>query len=136
MRDAWVKATDSGMTAAFGVLHNPTERDVRVVSARTPASARVELHETPSVDGQQRMRPKADGIVVPAGGTHELMPGGDHIMLMDVTRPVEPGGTIALTLVLDDGSTVRFDAIGKAFSGVREDYQSPDSDAMSMSPSS
>ena len=36
--DAWVKAADSGMSAAFGTLHNDSKTDITLVSATSPAS--------------------------------------------------------------------------------------------------
>ena len=38
VRDPWVKAADSGMTAAFGTLVNNTGADVTIESATSPAS--------------------------------------------------------------------------------------------------
>ena len=49
--DAWVKAVDSDMTAAFGTLTNNTDEDVTLVAATTDASAMVELHEVVMKDG-------------------------------------------------------------------------------------
>ena len=37
--------------------------------------------------GAMQMQPKADGFTVPAGGTHVLQPGGDHVMLMGLDGP-------------------------------------------------
>ncbi|WP_119729737.1 copper chaperone PCu(A)C [Thermomonospora amylolytica] len=120
--DPWVKAAGSGMTAAFGTLVNHTDRPITVVSAATPAARRIELHEVVATGGASKMRPKQGGFVVPARGAHRLTPGGDHIMLMDVTAPVEPGAEIAFTLRLSDGTTFAFTAVAKEFSGARESY--------------
>ncbi len=129
--DAWVKAVDSDMTAAFGTLTNNTDEDVTLVAATTDASAMVELHEVVMKDGEMVMQPKEGGIPIPAGGSATLEPGGDHIMLMDVTRPIEPGDVVELDLELSDGSTITMTATAKEFSGADEDYQ-PDSDNGSM----
>jgi copper(I)-binding protein len=129
--DAWVKAVDSDMTAAFGTLTNNTDEDVTLVAATTDASAMVELHEVVMKDGEMVMQPKEGGIPIPAGGSATLEPGGDHIMLMDVTRPIEPGDVVELDLELSDGSTITMTATAKEFSGADEDYQS-DSDNGSM----
>ncbi|GII79950.1 hypothetical protein Sru01_49320 [Sphaerisporangium rufum] len=121
--DPWVKATDKGMTAAFGTLVNNTDTEVRVVSGASPLSPKIELHEVVESDGKMVMRPKEGGFVIPARGTHQLTPGGDHIMLMGVADKVEPGAEIPFTLTLADGGTLRFTAIGKEFAGGKEDYQ-------------
>ena len=82
----------------------------------------VELHEVVMKDGEMVMQPKEGGIPIPAGGSATLEPGGDHIMLMDVTEPIEPGDVVELDLELSDGSTLTMTAIAKEFSGADEDY--------------
>lgn len=122
--DAWVKAVDSGMTAAFGTISNSSGADITIVSATTPASSRVELHETVmNDDGTMAMQPKDGGFVVPAGGSLTLEPGGNHIMFMDVADALKPGDTVPVTLTLSDGSTMEIDAVVKTFSGADENYQ-------------
>ncbi|MEU6740026.1 copper chaperone PCu(A)C [Streptosporangium sandarakinum] len=120
--DPWVKTAKKGMTAAFGTLVNHTAADVTVVSASSPLSSMIELHEVADVGGKSVMRPKEGGFTVPANGTHPLQPGGDHIMLMGVTDEVKPGARIPFTLTLKDGGTVEFTAIGKDFAGGNENY--------------
>ncbi len=120
--DAWVKAADEGMTAAFAVLTNDSQTDATLVAATTDASSTVEIHQTTMVDGAMAMAPADGGIVVPAGGSVTLEPGGYHIMLMDLTTAIEPGDQVPLTVEFSDGSTVDVTAIGKQFSGGNEEY--------------
>jgi copper(I)-binding protein len=44
-----------------------------------------------------RMRP-IDAIVIPAGQTVELKPGGNHVMFMGLTQPLRTGARFPLTL--------------------------------------
>jgi copper(I)-binding protein len=69
------------------------------------------------------MKPKAGGIVVPAGGTHELAPGGDHMMLMDLEKPLLPGSDVSMTLEFEDGSTLAVSAQIRDFAGGNEHYE-------------
>lgn len=125
--DPWVKAAGSGMTAAFGTLSNSSDQDIDVVSASTPVNAMTELHETvENADGSMAMRPKKGGFVVPAGGKVSLVPGGDHIMMMDLKGPVAAGTTVTITLTLGDGSTTEVEATVKPFEGADEKYQPSD----------
>ncbi len=48
--------------------------------------------------GVMQMR-EVDSIVIPAGETVSLEPGGLHIMLLDLQTELEPGDTIEVTLV-------------------------------------
>ncbi|MEU8246272.1 copper chaperone PCu(A)C [Nonomuraea sp. NPDC048916] len=120
--DPWVKTTKEGMTAAFGVLVNDSDAEVTVVSAGSPLSPTVELHEVVESGGKMVMRAKKGGFVIPAHGTHQLEPGGDHIMLMGVTEEVKPGARIPFTLTVKDGKPLEFTAVGKDFAGGKEDY--------------
>ncbi|MEV0459687.1 copper chaperone PCu(A)C [Catellatospora methionotrophica] len=122
IRDPWVKAADDGMSAAFGTLVNTSGKDVTVVSATSTASPMMELHEVATVDGKMVMRPKQGGFTVPANGTHELAPGADHLMLMDLAMPVKPGDAVTVKLTLSDGSVLEFTAVGKAFAAGNESY--------------
>ncbi|MEV8637745.1 copper chaperone PCu(A)C [Streptosporangium sp. NPDC051023] len=123
INDPWVKTTRTGMTAAFGTLVNNTDGDITVVSGSSPLSSRIELHEVADSGGKAVMQPKKGGFVIPARGTHQLQPGGDHIMLMKVKKEVKPGAQIGFTLTLQGGETLEFTAIGKDFAGGEEDYR-------------
>jgi copper(I)-binding protein len=135
LRDAWVKAAAQGSTALFGTLDNQTGTDLEIVSGTTAISSKIELHEVVTIDGTTIMRAKAGGFTVPAHGTLELKPGGDHLMVMGLRKPIRPGDTITATLALTDGSTISISAIGKQFVGANENYQPTGSTQMSMSPS-
>ena len=50
------------------------------------------------------MIPLPDGYTVPAGEALVLKPGGKHIMLIDLTRPLVTGDVFSLTLNFEDGS--------------------------------
>lgn len=122
--DSWVKAADSGMSAAFGELKNSGSEDVTIVSATSAASSTLQLHETvQNSSGQMVMQEKAGGFVIPAGGSFTLAPGGNHIMLMDVVKPIKAGDSVSFTLTFADGSTMDFTAPAKDYSGANETYQ-------------
>ena len=125
--DQWASAADTGMTAVFGTLANSGHHDARIVSATSPAAKAVEMHEVvPDSGGAKTMRPKEGGFTIPAGGTHELIPGGDHLMLMDLTAPLQPGADVEMTVVFDDGSSLPITAQVRDASGGDENYQPAD----------
>lgn len=120
LSDQWVKATDTPMTAVFGTIHNNTKKDFHIVSATSKVSDKVELHMT--VDGT--MKEAKDGFTIPAGGTHELAPGADHIMLMNLQKPIESGAEVSVTLKTSDGAVFTFTAPARTFAGGNEPYHS------------
>ena len=125
--DAWVKAVDGGMSAAFGVLENDGDEDLTVTSATTDASPMVELHETvENESGQMVMREIEGGFVIPAGGELLLEPGANHIMLMDLAQPLTAGDEVTFTLTFSDDSTFEFTAPVKDYTGANENYEESD----------
>lgn len=123
VHDAWVKAAESGMSAAFGTLENTSDEAVTVVSASTEASSDVQLHETVTGSGgESTMQEKDGGFTIPAGESLELAPGGNHIMLMGLAQPLEAGAEVPFTLTFSDDSTLDFTAPVKEYSGAQENY--------------
>ncbi|MDW5614758.1 MULTISPECIES: copper chaperone PCu(A)C [Mycolicibacterium] len=121
--DGWARAAESGMTAVFGTFVNTGDREAHIVGGESPAAARVEIHEVaPDAGGTMAMRPKEGGITVAPEGTQELVPGGDHLMLMDLTGPLQPGSDVALTVTFEDGSTLPIAAQVRDFAGGDEEY--------------
>jgi copper(I)-binding protein len=116
--DAWAKAADSGMTAAFAEVANSSTQDITIVSATSTSASASELQEV--VDDV--MRPVDGGFVIPAGETLSLEPGGYHLMFMGVTEPIVAGDEVTVTLTLDDDSELTFTAVAKDFSGANEEY--------------
>lgn len=54
--------------------------------------------------GEMTMRP-VESVVLPAGETVMLMPGGYHIMLLDLAAPLEVGQTFDITLTFANAGT-------------------------------
>ena len=121
--DPWVKAAEQGMTGAFGTITNPGSEDLVLVAASTSVATSMELHETVGDGtGNMVMQEVDGGFTIPAGGELVLKPGGDHLMLMGLTAPVQAGDELEFTLEFADGSTVTFTAVAKDFAGANEQY--------------
>ena len=104
--DAYVRAVPpvSQTSAAFMTLKNSGAEDYALVGASSPAAQIVELHtHIKGENGMHQMR-EVERIDVPAGGQTALQPGGFHVMLINLNGPLEPGNSVELTLVYDDGS--------------------------------
>ncbi len=133
MVDGWAKAADTGMSAAFGTVRNPTSRPIRIVGAVSSSSKVLQLHEVVAKDGSMVMQQRMRGFVIPAGGSLELKPGGSHVMFMSLTKPIKAGDLVPLMLITSDGGLLRTKVLGKVFSGANEDYLSGSSGASAMS---
>ena len=122
--DQWVSAAETGMAAVFGTFTNTGHHEARIVSGNSDAAGRVEVHEVAAdAAGAKTMRPKDGGLTIPADGSHALVPGGDHLMLMDLKRSLPPGSEVTGAVVFEDGSTLPVTAQVRDFAGANEDYQ-------------
>ncbi len=123
MTDPWAKASKKGtMSAAFGTLKNPTNKPIRVVAAISSASEVLQLHEIAMKGDQMVMQQKNGGFLIPAGGSLELKPGGNHIMFMDLTKALTAGRTVPVTLVTADGGLLTVKPLVKVYNGGNESY--------------
>ncbi|WP_170572770.1 copper chaperone PCu(A)C [Ruegeria atlantica] len=107
-------ARSSGKTAkagaAFMMIQNAGESDDRLIGAKSDVAARVELH-THEIDdvGVAKMVHVEEGITIPAGETHMLKRGGDHVMFMGLTAPFEHGATVPVTLIFEHAGEVEIE---------------------------
>jgi copper(I)-binding protein len=123
MSDAWIKEpTMPSMTALFGELENTGSEEVVLVGGSTSVAGMVEIHEV--VDGQMQEIP--GGLVIAAGETSELVPGGNHVMLMDLTTELLVGEDVTVTLTFEDGSSLDVIGLVKSSAGGEESYNEKD----------
>lgn len=105
VEDAYARS--SGPTAMsgavfFDIVNLSATRSDRLVSASSEVAQRVELHtHLEDAGGVMRMLEVEDGFAVAPGETRRLERGGDHVMLMGLTRPLNDGDTFPLTLVFE-----------------------------------
>jgi len=95
----WSRPTAAGMpmgVAYLSITNNGKTEDA-LIAARSPAAARVEMHETTFSDGMARMRPLQQ-IVIGPGQTVAIAPGGIHLMLVDLKSPLAAGTSVPLVL--------------------------------------
>jgi len=103
----WTRATATGQAVGGGylTLRNSGPVADRLLGARSPAAERVELHSMAMEGDVMKMRP-VDAVDVPAGGSVELKPGGLHLMLLGLKKPLQPGQSVPLTLRFEKAGDV------------------------------
>jgi len=72
------------------------------------------MHEMVRSGDMMKMAP-VKSIAVPAKGKVELKPGGLHLMLFELNKPLKEGDTVNLTLTTDTGAKVQAAAAVKKF---------------------
>lgn len=99
--DAQCRPTPNGLDVGACYLTLTASRDDRLVSASTPASASAQVHEMKIENGVMKMGELTEGLPLPAGETVSLKPGGDHLMLISLVRPLAVGDHVVLTLTFE-----------------------------------
>jgi len=109
VNDAYARVTPKS-GAVFFTLVNRTVEDDRLISVITDAAARAEIHtHIEDANGVMQMRALPDGIVIPGLGEHALARGGDHLMLMGLTKPLKQGDVVTLILTFERDGTMTLD---------------------------
>ena len=112
--DAWARATMPGQKVSGAYMQIASDADARLVGVSSPVVPRVEVHEMKMDGDVMRMR-EVKAIDLPRGKTVSLAPGGYHIMLMNLAKPIAAGDVIPLTLVIEaDGKRQMVDVKAEA----------------------
>nr|WP_093425479.1 copper chaperone PCu(A)C [Tranquillimonas alkanivorans] len=109
VEDAWARASigTSRPGAAYMEIRNRGEEAVTLTGLATDLAEMPEIHRTSTDDqGVSSMAPAGDIAIAPEA-TVTLEPGGLHVMLMRLQRPMMEGESFSLTLVFSDGGEMK-----------------------------
>lgn len=104
------------VSAAYMVIQG----DDTLITADSPAAAVVEIHQTRMENDVMRMSP-VDRITIE--GEAVLEPGGFHVMLINLTRDLEPGDRVPLTLSFASGTEITLEALVDDFGEVESSVE-------------
>ena len=107
----FIRATlpNQPVASGFVTIANEGETDDRLVGVATEFAAMSQIH-TMEMDGDvMRMRELADGIVIPAGESITLEPGGLHLMFMQLDAAMVAGESRAVTLSFAEAGDATLD---------------------------
>jgi hypothetical protein len=106
----WSRATAPGAKVGGGymLIRNQGAAADKLVAASSPAAGKVELHVHINEGGVMKMR-EVPGYNVPAKGAFELKPGGAHLMLVDLKKPLKEGEKVAVVLRFEKSGEVKVD---------------------------
>lgn len=99
--DAWVRANAPGQNvgAAYMTLKSPT--DNTLVQVESPSAESVEIHSMTMANGVMKMR-ALETLPLEAGKPEKLAPGGFHLMLFDLKKPLKAGEKTTFVLTFKD----------------------------------
>lgn len=104
--NAWARATAPGQEVGAAYFDIVSKSAAKIVKAESPAAASTEIHTMSMKGGVMEMR-KIDSLELPAGKTISLAPGGNHIMLIGLKKPLKEGDKVAVTLTLEKAPKVQ-----------------------------
>ena len=106
VKNAWIRGTVQGQNATGAFMELTGKSNTRLVGAASPAAKSVEVHNMKVDNGVMKMFP-VDGVDLPAGKPVKLAPGGFHVMLMDLQKPLKAGDKVPLKLTFETANKKR-----------------------------
>lgn len=104
----WSRATPAGARVGGGymTITNQGPQADRLVGGSLEIAGAFEVHEMRMEGNVMRMRALDKGLEIKPGETVELKPGGYHLMLLDLKRPLKEGERIKGQLVFEKAGRI------------------------------
>ncbi len=102
VKEAWIRGTVAQQKATGLFAHITAAQAGRLVAGSSPVAGLVEIHEM-TMDGTTMRMRAIPALDLPAGKAVELKPGGLHLMLLDLKRPLKAGEKVPVSLVVETG---------------------------------
>lgn len=101
------------VSSAYLTLRNNSQQAVGLTEFTSEHVRAIELHEHLHKDGVMQMR-RVEQLVLPAGETLVMQPGGHHLMLFGLSESFAEGAKITIELMLTTGDNVSIPVSGRA----------------------
>lgn len=104
----WARETPPNALSAavYLTIRNPGSAADRLIAAASERAGIVQIHETRKEDNVFRMS-AVESIAVAPGAEVSLAPGGQHIMLIRLTAPLQQGERFPLTLTFEQSGSMQ-----------------------------
>ena len=99
--DSWVRANAPGQSVGAAYMTLLSAQDSTMVKVESDIAGSVEIHSMKMEDGVMKMR-MLEELPLHAGKQEKLAPGGFHLMLFDLKKPLAVGENVNLTLSFKD----------------------------------
>jgi len=100
VEDAWIRSTVPGQRVAAAYMVIRSAAAATLVGASSPVAKLLEVHET-RMEGNIARMGAVPRLALPAGKRVELKPGGYHLMLIDLAKPLAKGDKVVLSLKIE-----------------------------------
>jgi copper(I)-binding protein len=103
--DAWSRAATGPNGAVYLTIEGgDADAALESVSVSTDIAAMAQIHQTVMMDDGTMSMTMLPEVEIPAGSTVMMVPGGVHVMLMELAEPLEVGDEVDVTLTFDNGT--------------------------------
>lgn len=99
--DAWVRASAPGQSVGAAYMTLTSPQDSTLVFVETSVADSAEIHSMSMDNGVMKMRMLQE-LPLKADTPEKLAPGGFHLMLMDLQKPLKAGETVNARLCFKD----------------------------------
>lgn len=97
---AWSRATAPGQEVGSIGMVITSAKDAKLIAVSTPAAESSEIHTMTMDGGVMKMR-QLEFLDLPANQPVKLGPGGDHLMMFGLKKPLKAGQKIPVTLTVE-----------------------------------
>jgi hypothetical protein len=98
---AWARATAPGQEVGAAYMNLKSPVDATLTAVSSAAADSIEIHQMSMNKGVMEMR-MMESLPLPAGKMVKLEPGGFHLMLFDLKKPLKAGEELMVTLSIKD----------------------------------
>jgi copper(I)-binding protein len=107
VQNAWVRPTNAGQEVGAAYMTLTSKQDVNLVHIESDVTKSVEIHSMNMQDGVMKMR-MLETLPLAAGKPYQLAPGGFHLMLFDLKKPLSEGEQVNFTLTFKHQNNIEF----------------------------
>ncbi len=97
IKNAWVRPTNAGQSVGAAYMTFTSAQDVTLVAIESDVTKSVEIHSMSMQGGVMKMR-MLDTLQLTANKPYTLAPGGFHLMLFDLKKPLNVGEQVNFVL--------------------------------------
>jgi periplasmic copper chaperone A len=113
IENAWMRNANAGMnTALYFDIKNSTRNDCELTEVTSDIAKVVQIHETYKAGENMGMR-KVGSIIIKAGTTFRLAPGGFHVMVIRLKESLKAGDKKQFILYFKNQRKIKITAVVK-----------------------
>jgi copper(I)-binding protein len=105
--EPWVRATNPGQSVGAAYMTLSSVQDVTLAKVESDLTDSVEIHSMTMQNGVMKMR-MLESLPLVAGKPYKLAPGGFHMMLFDLKKPLNVGEQVSFVLHFKSKNNAEF----------------------------